>query len=180
MRFTGQVDSAPPNAVHPTTFHGSRTISSSARFRSVSIASRGRGGVQVVAGRPRIAGFDETDSTATRLAVGDDPDAGADAGVVEHLLGQSDDRFEPVVLQNPAADLALAGSGAAGEQRRAEGGGEQSLRAGSGSISTSIAALRRIPAPSPSGSATGTTCSEILFSPAGSISCSSFVAFYRL
>jgi hypothetical protein len=53
------------------------------------------------------------------LAVGDHPDEGADAGVVEHLLGQGDDGFELVALDDPAADLALAAAGAAGEQRRA-------------------------------------------------------------
>ena len=53
------------------------------------------------------------------LAIGDDPDVGADAGVVEHLFRQGDDRFQPVVLDQPAADVAFAGAGAAGEQRRA-------------------------------------------------------------
>ena len=41
-----------------------------------------------------------------------------DPGVVEQLIGQGDDAFEPVVLEDPAADLGLAGSGCAGEQRR--------------------------------------------------------------
>ena len=58
-------------------------------------------------------------ATAARLfAVGDDPDVGADAGVVEHLLGHGDDGFEPVVFDHPFADVALARAGAAGEQRR--------------------------------------------------------------
>jgi hypothetical protein len=34
--------------------------------------------------------------------------SGEDAGVVEELVGQHDDRVEPVVFQDPAADLALA------------------------------------------------------------------------
>ena len=49
------------------------------------------------------------------LPVRDDPDVGPDAGVVEHLLGQGDDGFEPVVLDDPLADVAFAGAGAAGE-----------------------------------------------------------------
>jgi hypothetical protein len=53
------------------------------------------------------------------LPVGDDPEVGGDAGVVEELVGQGDDGFEPVVLDDPAADLGLAGAGRAGEQRRA-------------------------------------------------------------
>ena len=42
------------------------------------------------------------------LAVGDDPEVGRDPGVVEELVGQSDDGLEPVVLDDPLADLALA------------------------------------------------------------------------
>jgi hypothetical protein len=41
------------------------------------------------------------------LAVGDDPDVGADAGVVEHLLRQGDDGLQPVVLDDPLTDVAL-------------------------------------------------------------------------
>src|SRR5689334_998223 len=37
-------------------------------------------------------------------------------GVVEHVQGQGHDRFEPVVLDDPAADVALALAGIAGEQ----------------------------------------------------------------
>jgi hypothetical protein len=54
-----------------------------------------------------------------RLAVGDEPHVGRDPGVVEELLGQCDQRFEQVILQNESADLALAADGIAGEQRRA-------------------------------------------------------------
>ncbi len=53
------------------------------------------------------------------LAVADDPDIGADAGVVEHVCGQSDDGLDQVVFQHIAANIALAGTCAAGEQRRA-------------------------------------------------------------
>src|SRR3569832_2386166 len=58
-------------------------------------------------------------TTKNGLPVSDHPDKGADARVVEHLLGQGDDGFELVTLDDPAADLALATAGAAGEQRRA-------------------------------------------------------------
>jgi len=36
------------------------------------------------------------------------PDVGGDAGVVKKIEREGDDRFEPVVLEDPAADLALA------------------------------------------------------------------------
>jgi hypothetical protein len=53
------------------------------------------------------------------LAVGEHPDVGGDAGVVEHVQRQGDDGLEPVVLDDPAADVALALAGVAGEERRA-------------------------------------------------------------
>ena len=53
------------------------------------------------------------------LAVGEDPDVGGDAGVVEHVGGQADDGLHQIVLQHVAADFALAAARAAGEQRRA-------------------------------------------------------------
>src|SRR5690606_4843480 len=53
------------------------------------------------------------------LAVGHDPDVGRDPGVVEELVGERDDRLEPVVLEDPAPDLALAAPGIAGEEGRA-------------------------------------------------------------
>ena len=70
---------------------------------------------------PEAAGVDQLHlALAVRgLAVADDPDVGADAGVVEHVGRQADDRLDQVVLQHVAADLALARSRAAGEQRRA-------------------------------------------------------------
>lgn len=52
------------------------------------------------------------------FAVAEQPDVGADAGVVKNLLGQGDDGFDPVVFQNPAADFRLARARAAGEKRR--------------------------------------------------------------
>src|ERR1035438_3336741 len=48
------------------------------------------------------------------LAVGDDPDISADAGVVEELIGEGDDGFQPIVFDDPAADFAFAGAGIAG------------------------------------------------------------------
>ena len=53
------------------------------------------------------------------LPVGQHPDVGGDAGVVEEVERQGDDGFEPVVLDEPAADVALALAGVAGEERRA-------------------------------------------------------------
>jgi hypothetical protein len=65
-------------------------------------------------------GVDELDlALAGGLAVGEHPDVGGDAGVVEHVQRQGDDGFQPVVLDDPAADVALALAGVAGEQGRA-------------------------------------------------------------
>ena len=71
--------------------------------------------------REQLAGIDELDLAPALglLAVGDDPEVGADPGVVEELVGQGDDPLEPVVLDDPAPDLALARARAAGEERRA-------------------------------------------------------------
>lgn len=68
-----------------------------------------------------LGGIDELDlALALRLlVVGDDPNVGRDAGVVEHVGGQGDDGFQPVVLDDPAADLRLARARAADEKRRA-------------------------------------------------------------
>ena len=52
-----------------------------------------------------------------RLVVSQQPDVGEDAGVVEKLVGQHDDGVEPVVLQNPAPDLALARAAVAIRER---------------------------------------------------------------
>ena len=54
-----------------------------------------------------------------RLLVAQQPDVGVDAGVVEELVGQHHDGVEPVVLEYPAADLALALPAVAVGQRRA-------------------------------------------------------------
>ena len=58
-------------------------------------------------------------SPLLRLAVGDEPDVGEDAGVVEKLVRQGDDGVEPVVLDDPAPDIGRAGPGIAAEQGRA-------------------------------------------------------------
>jgi hypothetical protein len=53
-----------------------------------------------------------------RLAVGEHPDVGGDAGVVEQVERQGDDGLQPIVLDDPAADVALALAGVAGEEGR--------------------------------------------------------------
>src|SRR5256885_11903626 len=69
---------------------------------------------------PRSTLFPYTTLFRSRgLLVGKNPDVGGDAGVVEDVERQGDDGFEPVVLQHPAADVALALACIAGEQRRA-------------------------------------------------------------
>ena len=50
------------------------------------------------------------------LPVRQHPDVGGDAGVVEHVERQGDDGFQPVVLDDPTPDVALALAGVAGEQ----------------------------------------------------------------
>ena len=57
--------------------------------------------------------------TALGLAIAEHPDVGGDVGVVEHVERQGDDRLEPVVLDDPAADVALALAGVTREQRAA-------------------------------------------------------------
>ena len=68
-----------------------------------------------------LGGVDELHLAAAvlGLAVGEHPDIGGDAGVVEHVQRQGDDGLQPVVLDDPAADVALALAGVAGEERRA-------------------------------------------------------------
>ena len=53
------------------------------------------------------------------LPVGQHPYIGGDAGVVEEVERQRDDGLKPVVLDQPAADVALSLAGVAGEERRA-------------------------------------------------------------
>ena len=64
-------------------------------------------------------------AVAGGLVVSQQPDVGEDAGVVENLVGQHDDGVKPVVLQNPAADFALARAAVAvGERRAVEDDGD--------------------------------------------------------
>ena len=69
-------------------------------------------------GRRPLRGVDELHPAPAmlRLAVAQRPDVGSDAGVVEHVERQGDDGFQPVVLDDPAADVALALTGVAGEE----------------------------------------------------------------
>ena len=77
--------------------------------------------VLTAARSPHVARVQELDLALTTLllAIGDDPDVGADAGIVEHLLGQGDDGLKPVVLDDPLANVALSRSCPAGKERRA-------------------------------------------------------------
>ena len=54
-----------------------------------------------------------------RLAVAQQPHIGGNPRVVEEIQGQGHDRLHPVVLEQPAADVAFARSRIAGEQRGA-------------------------------------------------------------
>ncbi len=69
-------------------------------------------------GLNHCGGVDELDlaSAVGGLAIGQHPNVGGDAGVVEHVERQRDDGFEPVVLDDPAADVAFALAGVAGEE----------------------------------------------------------------
>src|SRR5260370_5292850 len=42
-----------------------------------------------------------------RFVVGKQPDVGSEAGVVEKLVGQVDNRLQPVILEDPSANVAL-------------------------------------------------------------------------
>lgn len=53
------------------------------------------------------------------LAIGYNPDVGGNAGVVEHIQRQGDDGLQPIVLNYPAADIALSLACIAGKERRA-------------------------------------------------------------
>ena len=57
--------------------------------------------------------------TTGGFTVGHNPQVGVDAGVVEELVRQGHNGFEPVVLNDPAPDFALARTGTAGKERRA-------------------------------------------------------------
>ena len=57
-----------------------------------------------------LAGINKHDAAcmAGGLVIPQQPDVGEDASIIEQLVGQHDDGIQPVVLQDPAADLALA------------------------------------------------------------------------
>ena len=73
------------------------------------------------AGCPHIACVKQLDPAFAPLflTVCDDPDVGANAGVVEHLLGQRDNGLQPIFLDDPLADVALTRTSAASKERRA-------------------------------------------------------------
>ena len=50
------------------------------------------------------------------LAVAEHPDVRRDTGVVEHVERQGDNGFQPIILDDPSADVALALSGVAREE----------------------------------------------------------------
>jgi len=56
---------------------------------------------------PEVAGVNELNLpfALPLLAVREHPDIGGNAGVVEELVRQRDDRFKPVVFDDPAADF---------------------------------------------------------------------------
>jgi len=56
-------------------------------------------------------------ATTLGLAVGDQPQISVNTSVVEQLVRQRDDRVEPVVFDDPTADIAFAGAGVTGEKR---------------------------------------------------------------
>src|SRR5437016_5920694 len=64
---------------------------------------------------------DELDLATARLLfpVGQKPQISGNACVVEELVRERDDRFEPIVLDDPSPDVAHAAAGVPGEQRRA-------------------------------------------------------------
>ena len=45
------------------------------------------------------------------LTISEDPDIGTNPGVVEHLFGKGNHGLEPIILDDPLADLALARTG---------------------------------------------------------------------
>src|SRR6266702_2265374 len=70
---------------------------------------------------PEVSGIDELHFTSSLLlfAVGEYPDIGGNACVVEKLLGQGNNSLEPIILHHPAANLALTAASIACEERRA-------------------------------------------------------------
>ncbi len=50
------------------------------------------------------------------LAIRKHPDVSSNAGVIEKVQWQSDDSFQPVVFDEPAANIAFPLAGVSGEQ----------------------------------------------------------------
>ena len=66
---------------------------------------------QILAQRTKpLRRVDQLDITLAlgRLSVAEQPDIGGDSSIVENVERQGDDRLQPVVLDDPAADIALA------------------------------------------------------------------------
>ena len=70
---------------------------------------------------PKLASINELHFALTMFlfAIGEHPDIGGNASVVEQLLRQGDDGLQPVILDDPAADFAFPAASIAGEERRA-------------------------------------------------------------
>ncbi len=67
----------------------------------------------------KLAGIDKLNLAlaVSFLLIGDDPDIGADAGIVKKLIRHGDDRFQPVVFDDPSADIGFTTSGITGKER---------------------------------------------------------------
>jgi hypothetical protein len=61
--------------------------------------------------------IDELDPPFARLLlpIGEHPEVGGDARVVEELFRERDNRFQPVILDNPPPDFTLSASRISGE-----------------------------------------------------------------
>ena len=79
-----------------------------------------------------------------RLAIGHDPDVGRDARVLEHVQRQRDDRFQPVVLDQPTPDVAFPLTGVPGEQGRAVKSNDSSSKLGECLIAFTPKGLRHL------------------------------------
>src|SRR5579883_1767734 len=69
---------------------------------------------------PEIARIDKLNLSLALLSltIRQHPHISRDPGIIEKLLGQSNNRLQPVVLQNPAPDLALPAASISGKERR--------------------------------------------------------------
>ena len=69
---------------------------------------------------PLSTGIDQLHFAASLgvFPVGEEPDIGLNAGIIEKVGGECDDRFNPVVFHHPAADFALTRCSSTCEERR--------------------------------------------------------------